>query len=173
MFSINTSVTSLLAQMPNGANAQAVLPAQAAMRIFRPVLSQHADLQAVERFEKWVVSRDMNVSLEQVAYLWVHYESFFLKEFPKRITQWLNDRKLQSPYQLGVEFSQMICLRRWNPLVLRKSGSAIGRIQIKTLEALGYSAAFIVFFGCALAGWSLLGSLREPLMIGFALLGFA
>jgi hypothetical protein len=170
VFSIQTSIPSLLAQIPSQANTTVVLPPEAAMRVFRPVLSQHATLKAVDCFCQWVVARDLNVSLEQVAHLWVNYERFFLIEFPKRVFQWVSDRKnSKSPYALGVEMARLMIQRRWAPFALRKSMNYWGRVQLRALKLIGFLALMLASY--PLVSW--LRSVRGNALIVATLLGLA
>lgn len=173
MFSINTSIESFLSQIPSSTDKAQVMPPLSAMRVFRPVLCQHADFRAVDLFEHWVSSRQMDISLEQLACLWIHCESVFIKELPSRFTLWASDLSVRSPYQLGIDFSRLIVSRRWSPWVLRKSATLLGRFQVKVLKALGNFLMFVVFFWMALGSWMTLGAVREPLLTGLTRLGFA
>lgn len=173
MFSINISTESLIGQIPGSTDKTHVMPSCAAMRIFRPVLCQHADLRAVDQFEQWISNRQMDISLEQLAGLWVNCETFYLRELPQRITQWLCDRSLRSPYWMGIDFMRLIVLRRWNPWVIRKSATLPGRIQVKLFKALGNALMFIFFFWVALGVWTTMGAVRQPLLNGLAHLSLA
>jgi hypothetical protein len=165
MFSIATSPQSLLSQIPDGFDKNQALPPQAAMRILRPTLCQHADLRAVDLFEHWVSERKTNINLEQATWMWVHWEMLFIRELPDRFEQWVKDRSERSPYQLGVDFARLIVSRRWNPWALRKSATLFGRVQIKLIKALGNFLMFVMFYWMALAGWMTLGALRERFIV--------
>lgn len=172
MFSIKISIPSLLAQVPSLAHPTAVLPPEEALRVIRPVLSQHAVLPAVEGFGQWILDRRSQVSVEQIAYLWVNYESVFLKELPSRFMQWSEDPSATcSPYAQGVQFARMLRLRRWEPFAIRKSGTYAGRLQIKLLKALGNGLTFFIFFLAATSVWNELTALREHITIGATLRG--
>lgn len=173
MLSLNTSAESLIDQIPGNPDTTHVMPSRAAMRIFRPVLCQHADLGAVDSFEQWISNRQKDVSLEQLAGLWVHCEMSFIKELPCRFTRWADDRTTRSPFQLGVDFARLIVSRRWSTWVIRKSGTLSGRIQVKLLKGLGNTLMFIFFFWVALGVWMTLGAARQPLINGLSGWGIA
>ena len=171
MFSSKLSVPSLLAQVPLQHQHTVLLPPEEAFHILRPVLNQHAVLRAVDGFGQWIFSRNEHVSLEQAADLWVNYETVFIKELPKRCWQWNHDHAGHaSPFALGVQFGKMLRLRRWESFVIRKSGSVMGRLQIKLLQAMGNFITFLVFFPLALSVWNELANAREKILMGESLL---
>lgn len=171
MLFLRTTTPSILAQIPSSIpKDMAMQPAQA-MRLLRPALCQHGDLEAVDRFERWVLQKPEAISVEALAHQWIHYERCFISELPMRFTRWASDRSEQSPYQLGVEFARLMRLRRWNPWVLRKSRTVWGRAHVKAMVAMGHTLMFIFCLWAALGAWTFLAVIRAPILAGMARLG--
>lgn len=171
MLFLRTTTKALLAQIPFTIPKDMAMPPAQAMKLLRPALCQHADLEAVDRFERWVLQKPGAISLENLADQWIHYERCFIAELPMRFTRWASDRSEPSPYQLGVEFARLMRLRRWNPWVLRRSQTVWGRAQIKAVVALGNTLLFIFALWLALGAWTFLATVREPILMGMARIG--
>ena len=171
MLFLRTTTLSLLAQIPSSIPKDMAMPPAQAMRLLRPALCQHADLQAVDLFERWVLQKSGAITLENLADQWIHYERCFIAELPMRFTRWASDRSEPSPYQLGIEFARLMRLRRWSPWVLRKSRTVWGRAHVKAMVGMGHTLMFIFCLWAALGAWTLLAAVREPIVMGMARIG--
>ena len=106
---MTTLSAKMLNNLPSYIIQDVALPWHAALEVMEPVILQlqpdHVD--ALELFKKHIEDRDVEISIQQIAYYWENFLGVFVSEIPKRLSQWANSRNSTSknPLQLFMQFS--------------------------------------------------------------------
>lgn len=174
------NLQTILNGMPEGVKSDRLIPWTAALRVVVPLIEINDPKRAtaIPLFQEWVKDRDQELTVEQTAWLWDNFCTYFAKESIKRFTQWAYDptsKEVKNPVEIGRMQFRIWREMHFYPWKTRMQQTFWGRSGYRVLQGLGFAAVFAIAFPfCfALAGlvtWALI-EIREPLRMTLILLG--
>lgn len=123
----NVTHSLLLQGLPQGIAVNRLLPLDTVLQIIAPQIQlndpERANILPV--FAQWLKDREVDVTVDQAAWLWANYTTQFLRELPKRVSQWthaIGKGERKSPLVLAAELSKV-----WVSMVLRPRINALAK----------------------------------------------